>query len=1136
MIPARNGGRRRMGDAAAPGARRAACSPGISRDLPDSASDRSRPRNPPKASCTLLRAETTSTATSRARSRHYRARDRAPLAALDPAARAEPILPPDLTRSTGAMTDVRFTAQSADRAEYESWFTNHGGNIANDAIAVDGATAFFRQSGLPTPVLSAVWAAANRSPNPGSLRFIDFAAAANLLLQIARGQLTSPPSALPPKFFQDVEAFAKPKLPASKSPSNDFDPFGPGAGSAAPPLSSAPASAAPRSAAGSNTNNLSALLFDDAPGTSVVTLTPHAATSHDASRAGGPSPSSLHRTGPPPLTPLQPQSTGASAMLGGGSAATIGRTGASLPSARSMTASAPPMIPAQRPGSAAATAPMVPPTSSTSTVAAWAVPTEKQQLYGGYFADVDVSKKGFATANECYDFFLKSNLPPADLRHIWTLVTALDPHPPAQPQLKRDEFILAMHLIMDRLAGHAIPDPLPADLIPPARRSASPPLAMASAAKNASIVSLAPTPPNPVAPASFDEIIGGGGGSSGAASALGGIGLLAGLGATTAGRVGSPATPASATVVPRGPTPAAPSAMAGGPGSFGSFPALNLGGASGAPSAAASQLPEAQDLAALTSKTEALSLHRIETTNSINALSIEKQNLTIRLGQVKAAHDAEQQLLDSLKTTFETERKTVDSLKDEVLALERARQEIIAEKASLNDQMAAHRRDAETARNRIVALNFEINTMRQELAGLRAQAARERENAEFNQQSVQNIEETKGAIASQVDDERRKRANMPPPPVPAQRPTQVVTPVPVAAHATGGSTVSTGTSRSATAAAPVAAHATGGSTFSRPTTVAAAAPVFAHATGGSTFSTTSGRPPVGHGLGNPLSMPASGTPASLTGSISFDPFAPAETTAPTAAPAPRPPSLDQLRSTSPTATSIRSFEQAFPSPSKLGNVASSSPVAPAGPPAVPAARAASNDDVPDEYKNEFDAFAFNFPPVSPPGGAAGSPSAPSAALHDPFAAMGAAPVPVPASSSAAAPAAGAATWGADFDPFGAPSAASAPMPAAPASAAPAPFDDPFAALSATAPTSASAAFGASAAVDDAFDPFAAPSASPASVPALPGRPVGTPPPADAVAAVMALGFSHDQAVSALKRYDNDPGKASNYLIDEAAKQ
>ncbi|KAJ3375317.1 hypothetical protein GGF31_004435 [Allomyces arbusculus] len=1050
------------------------------------------------------------------------------------------------------MADVRFTAQAADRAEYESWFTNHGGNLANDAISVDGATAFFRQSGLPTPVLSAVWAAANRSTNPASLRFIDFAAAANLLLQIARGQLASPPNALPPKFFQDVEVFAKPKPAPAKSTSNDFDPFGPGSA----PTSSAPASAAPRSAAGgANTTSLSALLFDDAPGASVATLTPHATTSHDASRAGGPSPISLHRTGPPPLTPLQPQSTGTSNMLGGGSAATLGRAGTGLPPARSMTANAPPMIPAQRPGSAAAAAPTAASASSTSTAAAaWAVPPEKQQLYGGYFADVDVGKKGFATANECYDFFLKSNLPPADLRHVWTLVTALDPHPSSQSQLKRDEFILAMHLIMERLAGHAIPDPLPTDLIPPARRTASPPQMMASAAKNASIVSLAPTPPNPVAPASFDDIIGGGaGGGSGApaaaASALSGIGLLAGFGATaTAGRAGSSATPVSATT--RAPAlAAAPSAsMAGAPGSFSSFPALNLG--SGAPpSAAVSQLPEAQELAQLTSKTEALSLHRIETTNSINALSIEKQNLTIRLGQVKAAHDAEQQLLDSLKSTFETERKAVDALKDEVLALERARQEVIAEKASLNDQMAAHRQDAESARNRIVALNFEINTMRQELAGLRAQAARERENAEFNAQSVQNIEETKGAIASQVEDERRKRANMPPPPVPAQRPTQVVAAVAaVAAHATGGSTVSAGTSRS-TAAAPVAAHATGGSTFSRPTP--AAAPVFAHTTGGSTFSATSGRSPVGHGLGSSLAMPSgTATSASLTGSVSFDPFATTETApAPTAgaAPAPRPPSLDQLRSTSPTATSIQSFEQAFPSPSKLGTVVSPSAVAAIPTPAAPA-RMTSDDDVPDEYKNEFDAFAFNFPPVSPPGGAAaGSPSAASAAAHDPFAAMGAAPAPaMPASSSAAASATGAAAsttgaaaaWGTDFDPFGAPGPAPATASATPAPvSSAAPFDDPFAALSATAPTSSSAAFGAPAAVDDAFDPFAAPSAVPgAAAPPLPGRPVGTPPPADAVAAVMALGFSHDQAVSALKRYDNDPGKASNYLIDEAAKQ
>ncbi|KNE67574.1 hypothetical protein AMAG_12026 [Allomyces macrogynus ATCC 38327] len=40
--------------------------------------------------------------------------------------------------------------------------------------------------------------------------------------------------------------------------------------------------------------------------------------------------------------------------------------------------------------------------------------------------------------------------------------------------------------------------------------------------------------------------------------------------------------------------------------------------------------------------------------------------------------------------------------------------------------------------------------------------------------------------------------------------------------------------------------------------------------------------------------------------------------------------------------------------------------------------------------------------------------------------------------------------------------------------------------------------------------------------------------ADPVAAVMALGFTREQAVDALDRYDNDPEKATNYLIDQAA--
>ncbi|KNE63959.1 hypothetical protein AMAG_09021 [Allomyces macrogynus ATCC 38327] len=57
---------------------------------------------------------------------------------------------------------------------------------------------------------------------------------------------------------------------------------------------------------------------------------------------------------------------------------------------------------------------------------------------------------------------------------------------------------------------------------------------------------------------------------------------------------------------------------------------------------------------------------------------------------------------------------------------------------------------------------------------------------------------------------------------------------------------------------------------------------------------------------------------------------------------------------------------------------------------------------------------------------------------------------------------------------------------------------------------------------------AVPAATPAPAAAGPAKAE------DPVGAVMALGFTREQAVDALDRYDNDPEKATNYLIDQAA--
>ncbi|KNE67575.1 hypothetical protein AMAG_12027 [Allomyces macrogynus ATCC 38327] len=573
------------------------------------------------------------------------------------------------------MPDVQFTARPNERADYEAWFVAHGGSVAADAIAVDGASAFFRQSGQPNDVLSSVWRLANRTASPSALRFSDFCIAANLLLQLARGQLASPPVTLPPAFSRDADRFAAaPVAPAAQQPT-PFD---------LPVAITAPKPKAPVA-------DLLVLDSDSDDGAPILaTRAPPAAARAplDVQRTGMRNGSiSLASTLAPAapssatgssIAPLSAQRTGASV--------TAGAPRAAVPAARAMSVAGFDPLPA-RPASGAGTrSAATPPPSAfggaptaAASATTWAIPADKQALYGGYFNNVDQDGKGFATANECYGFFLNSNLPPEDLRQIWSLVTF-----DAVPQLKQDDFVVAMHLIFERLAGKPIPDTLPADLVPPARRK---PAVTAAASLLPPRAATLATPAAPaVARASFDDIIGGGG-----APDL----------ASPVPKRPAPATGAAAGL--RSMSYVAPSSPVA------SVPApLSTARAAAVPGAPAglSQLPEAQELASLMQTTEALSRQRIETTTTINSLSIEKQNLMIRLGQVKATHDAEQALIESLKATLDQEQAATDALKDQVLTLERTRNELDAEKRQMQQQMLDHRRQADQMRNRIVALNF----------------------------------------------------------------------------------------------------------------------------------------------------------------------------------------------------------------------------------------------------------------------------------------------------------------------------------------------------------------------------------------------------------------------------------------------
>ena len=120
----------------------------------------------------------------------------------------------------------------------------------------------------------------------------------------------------------------------------------------------------------------------------------------------------------------------------------------------------------------------------------WAVTPHDKGGFDTLFDKVDVSRQGFITGSQAYDFLTNSELPQETLAQIWELATIRK-----MDQLNRDEFAVAMYL-MQRQRGKTRPDlpaALPPNLIPPALRSyAAQPASQSMIAPATGLVSQAP--------------------------------------------------------------------------------------------------------------------------------------------------------------------------------------------------------------------------------------------------------------------------------------------------------------------------------------------------------------------------------------------------------------------------------------------------------------------------------------------------------------------------------------------------------------------------------------------------------------------------------------------------------------------
>ncbi|CAO3592266.1 unnamed protein product [Absidia cylindrospora] len=100
--------------------------------------------------------------------------------------------------------------------------------------------------------------------------------------------------------------------------------------------------------------------------------------------------------------------------------------------------------------------------SSESIPRSWDVTATEKTQYDSFFDKIDIQRHGFVQGKEAVEFFKNSQLPDADLAHIWDLADTSQ-----RGRLSRNEFAVAMHLIHKRLRGDNLPPTLPATLIPP---------------------------------------------------------------------------------------------------------------------------------------------------------------------------------------------------------------------------------------------------------------------------------------------------------------------------------------------------------------------------------------------------------------------------------------------------------------------------------------------------------------------------------------------------------------------------------------------------------------------------------------------------------------------------------------------
>ncbi|KAI8363326.1 hypothetical protein B0O80DRAFT_433476 [Mortierella sp. GBAus27b] len=359
----------------------------------------------------------------------------------------------------------------------------------------------------------------------------------------------------------------------------------------------------------------------------------------------------------------------------------------------------------------------------------WDITSEEKTKFDRFFDSLDKTGTGFIGGEEAGKFFLNSRLPEAVLAQIWDLADIT-----GSGSLSRDEFAVAMLLINRKNAhGTPIPRTLPLSLIPPSLRNRAPsvPSSVSFPAQDPifSLSSQSVRAPQGLRRQSFDLL---GDGPS--------LGSSAGNARVDKDLIGTEDLTSKIT------------------------------SESGELASMQNQINN------LTNVTGDLQAKRTALDNHLKVLLAQKQDISIRLNQIKTLHESERNSIKELESRHEALRPQVAKLREELEVSERELMTTRANKDEFLLSLANDQEESNQIRTRLRQNHEETAKLREELEAKKKDTSRQKGLLEIARRQLATSEAEKQNLLNEIAQESEKARG-----IQSQSPAPTSSPVPSSA-------------------------------------------------------------------------------------------------------------------------------------------------------------------------------------------------------------------------------------------------------------------------------------------------------------------------------------------------------------------